>query len=270
MSNRTNALVMGPIQTGKTWSTRTLLPEYPDINGKICKGAGKVVCTVSLEPGWEDTNGDVTCGMGMHMVYIPPLDVEWADLEAMTKLVNAATDVTKVNDPNRRYYTQLLDTYSALKKFVCQRCGQEFGDCAKLDEHHAVVMDGLTGLSRSAMTATVGLKPAKTWPEFDAAGQQVENLLRKCASIDATFVLIAHVDREPDKETQKTKLTMHTIGNKLAPRLTKDIFSEIILARRDDRGNFWWSTSEPDMDLKARRLPFNDKITPDFHQILAD
>jgi hypothetical protein len=270
MNNRTNALVMGPVQTGKTWGTRTLLREYPDIKGKICKGAGKIVCTVSLEPGWEDTNGDLTCDMGMHLVYIPPLPASWDELETITKLVNTATDIQKVNDPNRRYYTQLMETYSTLKDYTCQRCGKSFGNCAKLDGHHAVVMDGLTGLSRNAMTAVVGLKPAKTWPEFDAAQQHIENLLRACVSIDASFILIAHVDREVDKETQRTKLMMHTIGQKLAPRLTKDLFSEIILARRDDRGSFFWSTSEPDMDLKARKLPFGDKITPDFRQILSD
>jgi hypothetical protein len=260
---------MGPVATGKTWITRTLLAEYPDENQKVHKGAGLNVFTVSLEPGWLDTMADCTCEMGMHYRYIPPLDVDWGTLEDLANRVNVAGDVTKVVDPNKRKYTQFFDMYNTMAGFVCDRCGKEFGPVSKFDEHNAVVLDGLTGLSRNAMTLTAGLKPYKTWPEFDAAGQQIENFLRKCVSINASFVLIAHLDREMDTATQTMKLTMHTIGNKLAPRLTKDLFSEIILTRRDDRGRFYWSTSEANMDLKARRLPFSDTITPGFKQILG-
>jgi hypothetical protein len=267
--SRTNTLLEGPVQTGKTWITRTLLAEYLDATGRVQRGAGKTVLTISLEPGWEDTMRDVTCEMGMHFVYIPPLDADWEDLAAMAIQVNRASDITKVIDPNRRSYTQFLDTYSALKDYTCQRCGRAFGPVHLLKDDHAVVMDGMTGLSRNAMTYTVGLKPHKSWPEFDAAQQNVENLLRKCVSIPASFVLIAHVDREPDP-LGGIKLTMHTIGNKLAPRLTKDLFSEIIYCRRDDKQRFFWSTVEDQMDLKARRLPFSDSITPGFPQILAD
>jgi AAA domain len=266
--NKTEVLLMGPVATGKTYSTRTLMREYPDEEGRMHKGAGKSVFTVSLEPGWSATMGDCTCDMGMHVQYIAPLDVDWDTLMFQAELVNKASDVTKVTDPNKRDYTQLLDTYSALAKFRCDRCKEEFGPVSRFDDQCAVVMDGLTGLSRNAMTWVTGLKPHKSWPEYDAAGQQVENMLRKCVSIAPTFVLIAHLDREMDTVSQAMKLTMHTIGNKLAPRLTKDLFSEIILTRRDDRGRFWWSTSEPNMDLKARSLPFSDNITPDFGLLL--
>lgn len=267
---RTNTLLMGPVQTGKTWITRTLLKEYPDAHGHMQPGADKTVLTVSLEPGWADTMSDCPCEMGMHLVYIPPLDVDWDDLIQMSEMVNRASDVTKVIDPNKRSYDQFLRTYSTLKSFTCQRCGQEFGSVSKLNFDYAVVMDGMTGLSRNAMTYTCGLKPHKSWPEYDAAGQQVENLLRKCVSIEPSFVLIAHIDREPDPLTGAMKLMMHTIGNKLAPRLTKDLFSEIIFCRRDERQQFWWSTIEGIMDLKARRLPFSDRIEPGFPQILDE
>jgi hypothetical protein len=266
---KTNTLLMGPVATGKTWITRTLLAEYPDADGRTQRGAGLTVHTVSLEPGWADTMGDCTCEMGMHYCYIAPLEADWDAIEDLADRVNQASDVTKVIDQNKRKYRQMFDTYDAMVNFVCHRCGKEFGPVSKMDTSHAVVVDGLTGLSRNAMTLTVGLKPYKTWPEFDAAGQQVENFLRKCVSIPASFVLIAHLDREPDAATQSTRLTMHTIGNKLAPRLTKDLFSEIILTRRDDRGRFWWSTNEANMDLKARRLPFSATITPGFKQLFA-
>lgn len=262
-------LIMGPVCSGKTWSTRTLLAEYPDQEGKIHRGAGKEVFTVSLEPGWQDTMGDCTCDMGMHLHYIPPLDVDWETLMQLAEAVNRAGDVTKVVDPNKRDYTQFLDTYKALSNYECQRCGKNFGSASKFGPDKAVVMDGLTGLSRNAMNWTTGLKPSKSWPEFDAAGQQVENLLRKCVSLACTFVLIAHMDREPDLINGGKRLMMHTIGNKLAPRLTKDLFSEIAYAYRDDRGRFYWSTIEGDMDLKARRLPFKANIEPDFATVLA-
>jgi hypothetical protein len=267
--DKTNTLLMGAVATGKTWITRTLLAEYPDAAGKVQRGAGLNVLTVSLEPGWPDTMADCTCEMGMHYHYIAPLDADWDAIEDLANRVNQASDVTKVVDVNKRKYRQMFETYDTMGNFVCDRCCRSFGPVSGLDANHAVVLDGLTGLSRNAMTLTVGLKPYKTWPEFDAAGQQVENFLRKCVSINASFVLIAHLDRETDNVAQTTKLTMHTIGNKLAPRLTKDLFSEIILTRRDDRGRFWWSTNEANMDLKARRLSFSDTITPGFQQLFA-
>jgi hypothetical protein len=266
---RTNTLLMGPVATGKTTILRTLLKEYPEPGSTtLHAGAGRTVLALSLEPGFEDTMADCTCDMGFHHRYIPPLDIDWDTLSDLAEAVNRAGDVTKVIDPNKRDYNQLLQTYSALSRFICQRCDHDFGPIDKLDVSYAVAMDGLTGLSRNAMNFTAGLKPHKSWPEYDAAGQQVENLLRKCVSITASFVLIAHIDREPDP-LGGTKLTMHTIGNKLAPRLTKDLFSEIIYTRRDERGRFWWSTVEHQMDLKARKLPFSDQIEPSFTQILG-
>lgn len=271
---RTTVLIEGPVCTGKTTVLRTLLAEYPSADpvakGKILRGVGRTVLALSLEPGFEDTMHDCTCEMGLHHHYIPPLDSDWDSLVKLAESVNRAGDVTKVIDPNKRDYTQFLDTYSSLQRFVCDRCGQDFGDVNKLDASFAVALDGLTGLSRNAMNFTTGLKPHKSWPEYDAAGQQVENLLRKCVSIKASFILIAHVDRELDPVEGRTKLTMHTIGNKLAPRLTKDLFSEIVFTRRDDRGRFWWSTVEANMDLKARRLPFSDQIEPRFDLILGN
>lgn len=265
---RTNTLLMGPVCTGKSYSLRTLLADYHDPAGKLQHGVGRTVLVVSLEPGFEDSLGDCTCEQGMHVHYIAPLDVDWDTLADLAKRVQAATDIQKIIDPNKRDYTQFLDTYSCLARFQCDRCGHDFGPVDKLDESYAVALDGLTGLSRAAMQFSVGLKPSKTWPEFDAVGQQVENMLRKCVSIKASFVLIAHIDREPDP-LGGLKLTMHTIGNKLAPRLTKDLFSEIVYTRRDDRGRFWWSTTEDNMDLKARKLPFSEAIEPSFEKILG-
>ncbi len=267
---RTNTLLMGPVSTGKTTALRTLLKFYPDPSGpgRMIAGVGRTVLVVSLEPGFEDSLGDCTCEMGLHTHYIAPLDADWDSLVDQAKRVQAATDIQKITDPNKRDYIQFLETYQALANFKCDRCGEVFGPVDKLDESFAVALDGLTGLSRNAMQFSVGLKPTKTWPEYDAVGQQIENMLRKCVSIRASFILIAHIDREPDP-LGGLKLTMHTIGNKLAPRLTKDLFSEIVYTRRDERNRFWWSTTETNMDLKARKLPFHDAIEPTFYQILG-
>lgn len=264
----TTALLMGPVCTGKSWSLRTLLAEYPGADGRLHKGCGRTLLVLSLEPGFADSLGDCTCEQGLHHHYIPPLDVDWDTLERMAKLVAMAPDVTKVTDPNKRDYDQFLQIYSCLSNFQCDRCGQVFGPVDKLGPEFAVAIDGLTGLTTMASNFVVGLKPHKSWPEFDAIGQQIEDLLRKCVSIKATFVLIAHIDREIDP-TGGAKLTMHTIGNKLAFRLTKDLFSEIASTRRDDRGKFWWSTTESQMDLKARQLPFSQNIEPTFVGILG-
>lgn len=266
---KTNSLLLGPVATGKSYCLRTLLRSYPNESDKRESGVGLTLLHLGLEPGFEDSLAPCACDDGYHFRYIKPLDADWDDLEDMaTRILNSTGDITKIVDPNKRNYTQFLQVYSVLQKFVCDRCGHDFGAVDKLDDSYAVAMDGLTGLSTMAMHLTVGLKPAKSWPEFDASGQQVENILRKCVSIDASFILIAHMDREIDP-TGGSKLTMHTIGNKLAHRLTKDLFSEIVYTHRDSKGAFWWSTTENDMDLKARRLPFKDNIEPSFTMILG-
>ena len=267
---KTNTLLMGPVATGKTYSLRTLLRRYPDENGRTRKGAGKTLLHVGLEPGFEESLTDIGCDMGYHIHYIPQLDVDWGDLEDMASRINANSDMTKITDPNKRNHTGFLDIYSTLQKFTCDRCGESFASADKLDDSYAICIDGLTGLSHAATHLTVGLKPHKSWPEYDAIQQLIENLLRKCVgSRGASFILVAHLDREPDP-VAGWRLTMHTIGNKLAPRLTKDFFSEIVSTSRDSKGAFWWSTSEDNMDLKGRRLPLNDRIEPSFTQILGE
>ncbi len=270
---RTNALIIGPICTGKTDSLRTLLPEY-ERGGKAYRGANRTVLTLALEPGVIDTIGDCTCEMGMHFASVSPFSVDWDILEGIAERVGASAseNIVKVIDPNKRSYTQFLEVYSKLKRFVCERCEHDFGPVDKLDETYAVAMDGLTGLSKMSMHFTAGLKPVKTWNEYDAAGQLIENLLSKCCNdLRASFILLGHVDREKD-EVHGSRMTVHTIGQKLAPRLTKDLFSEIVVARREDARNsqkFFWSTVEPNFDLKARKLPFSDSIEPDFSLLLA-
>lgn len=271
---RTNMMLMGVICSGKTYSLRTLLKEYPDAHGKFQKGAGKTALVVALEPGVADSLADCRCELGLHIHTITPLSLDWDDLTAITEQVSRLTGeaLVKMTDPRKRDYTQFLDVYSCLRHYVCERCGADFGPVDKLDDSFAVAMDGLTGLSKMAMHITAGLKPTKSWPEYDAAGQLVENLLMKCCGdLKASFILLTHVDREPDA-VLGSRLTVHTIGNKLAPRLTKDLFSEIACARRDDTRDgprFYWSTVETNFDLKARRLPFSDTIPPDFTQLLG-
>lgn len=260
---------MGAVCTGKSWSLRTLLPRWPAAEGgSLRPGAGKQVLVISLEPGFADTLGDCTCDLGLHVHYIPPLDVDWEDLMDLSQRVAAAADITKVTDPNKRNYKQFWDIYACCQSFQCDRCGEKFGPVDRLSDEFAVAMDGLTGLTNAATHHVVGLKPHKLWSEFDGIQQQIEQLLRKLVSMKASFVLVAHMDREPDP-LGGYKLTMHTIGNKLAPRLTKDLFSEIVHTKRDDRGRFWWSTVEDNMDLKARRLPFSSQIPPSFTEILG-
>lgn len=261
---RTNVLLLGLIASGKTYSLRTLT--------KI----NKTVLVLALEPGVADSLSGCGCNENLHITTITPASVDWDDLEDLaTKVSNAngGDAMTKIIDPNKRSYTQFLQVYSKLRKFTCDYCNHDFGPVDKLDDSYAVVIDGLTGLSKMAMHMTVGLKPHRSWPEYDAGGQQVENLLMKCCGdLKASFILLAHVDREPDP-VGGTRLTMHTIGNKLAPRLEKDLFSEIIVAKREDssRGpKFYWSTVETNYALKARRLPFLDNIEPNFALILGE
>jgi hypothetical protein len=268
---KSNIAIFGPVGSGKTYSLRTLLPEYPDENGKIKKGAGLEVRELACDPGWEATNGDLTCEMGFHIHEVLPANPSWESRREWLEKISGMSgeQIKQSNVPARIWaaYKQFMDLEVACAEFVCKRCGKNFGNTEDWDEGVAFVEDGLSGITKMAKHFAAGPKQALTWPDIDAAGGHIEGHIDKNVSLNCTYVLLAHWDKEIDKVQGGTTITFDTIGNKLAPRLLKP-FDEIILAEREsDPTRYTWNLARKDVEQKTRRLSYRSGLQPDFSQI---
>jgi hypothetical protein len=268
---KSNIAIFGPVGSGKTWSLRTLLPEYPNIDGKIRKGAGLQVREIACDPGWSDTNGDLTCEMGFHVKEVLPANPSWKArrewLESISDLSGEEIKKKNVKPSIWKDYKQFMDLEATSAHFVCDRCGTDFGNNEDWDDNVAFVEDGLSGITKMAKHFAAGPKQALTWPDIDAAGGHIEGHIDKCVSLKCSYILISHWDKEPDKIEGGTTITGDTVGNNLAPRLFKP-FSEIILAERElEPTRYYWNLARKDVELKTRRLTYRAGLQPDFSQI---
>jgi hypothetical protein len=258
---KTNTLLMGPLGTGKTRSLQTLIE------------CGVGVRVISMEPGIEDVLGDISCADGLHWRYVKPLPLSLGEIMSFIKRMNVmgVKALAETSDPNRGKYTGYFDVFETCNSFVCDRCGECLGGVEHWDSTTALAMDGLSGLSSLCLQCLVGAKPFVSLPEYKAAQEAIEVLMKWCLSQNCSVILLAHTDREVIHETGMVLTTAHTIGNKLAPKLTK-MFSEVLIAKRSEgpRPSFTWSNNEPGMETKTRRLPWSDKLAPDFGQLFKE
>ena len=260
--NGTNIMLMGPAGTGKTYALGTLVD------------AGMEVFYVPLENGLESLLGYWT-DKGQEI----PKNLHWsetivaqsslADLLDSAKKANTLTleSLSKVNDPNRHKYNQFLQLLETLNNFKDSRTGEVYGAVNEWGTDRVIVLDGMSGVSRAAMSMVIGGKPVKSMADWGIAQTYVENLLNLlCDGCKCHFVLIAHVERETDQVLGGVKLMASTLGKALAPKIPS-MFSDVILATREGT-TFTWSTSSGIADLKTRNLPLADKIKPDFGQVI--
>lgn len=255
-----NVLLLGPIGSGKTFSTYTLVE------------AGLELFFLSTEPGiyttlreWEKRGYDTS---RVHVRYIPPAKTDWATLQKNAEFTNryGPEQLQKLPSANKQDYMQFIDVVSSLANYIDERTGEEFGAVDDWDDSRALVVDGLSGLSRMARQLVVGAKPILTQPEWGVAMGNIQTLNEKLTGdTKCTFVMISHVEREKDEVSGGTHLTVSTLGNKLAPQLVKP-YDEVVLAVRRG-GDFFWSTTEGNVDLKSRSLGFSSEIKPDFKQL---
>jgi len=249
-----NVLVMGPVSGGKTHSCRTLITE----------NLVDELFILATEPGIETIMGDMPTDR-VHWKYIAPAATSWETMIQNAQYVNkwGPEQLQKMNWPNKGEYTQFIEVLKALSNFTCDRTGEEFGQVDEFGPNRALVLDGLSGLSKMAMDIVVGAKPVKTQPEWGIAQDNVRNILDKCCyETKCTFVLLAHVNRNKDEVTGGTYITIDTLGQKLAPDIPKP-FDEVIYADRD-RGKFKWATERANTDLKDRLLSFDSDLEPNF------
>lgn len=257
-----NVMLMGPAGTGKTYSLGTLAD------------AGVEVFYLGLEPGlesllgyWKDRGKEVPPNVHWHQLAAPK--ASFMDLLDSAKKVNTMSldTLAKMADPNRSKHNQFISLLEALNNFPDDRTGEKFGCVDEWTPARALVIDGMAGLARAAMSLVVGGKPVSNQSDWGIAQGQIERIVRMWTdNCRCHFVLITHVERETDQVMGGVKIMVSTLGKALAPKLPP-MFSDVILAERSGT-TFNWNTGSAMADVKTRNLPISEKNPADFGAII--
>lgn len=258
-----NVLLMGPAGTGKTHSIGTLVD------------AGVEVFYLALEPGlesllgyWRDAGKEIPENLHWHFLKAP--SAGFGELLSTAKQINTMSldSLAKIADPNRGKHNQFISLLEAMNDFPDDRTGRRFGAVDSWGPSRALVVDGLTGLGRAAMSLVVGGKAVRSQSDWGIAQDTLEKLLRQyCDVCRCHFVLLAHVERETDQILGGVKLTAATLGKALSPKIPP-MFSDVILTVRAGT-KYTWDTSSALADVKTRNLPITSDNQPSFGAILA-
>ena len=258
-----NCLLMGPAGTGKTYSLGSLVE------------SGVEVFYLGLEPGLEsllayftDKGKEIPANLHWHVLDAPKASFT-EFLESATKVNTMALDsLAKMSDPNRSKHNQFIKLIEAVNNFPDDRTGEKYGCVDTWTPSRALVVDGMAGLARAAMSLVVGGKPVRNQSDWGIAQDQVEKIVRMWTdNCRCHFILIAHVERETDAILGGVKLMVSTLGKALAPKLPP-MFSDVILTVREG-SKFSWDTGSAMADVKTRNLPIQSGLPADFRQIVT-
>lgn len=267
-----NVLIEGPTGTGKTFSIGTLVDTGIQTHVLLFEAGGE-----SLRGYWLDEfllNGtkNPRYGKGMppnlHLTTVKQSSASWKEMADAAKLVNTLSyeSLKKAVDGNRSKYDQFEKFLRAFND-VTDDDGTKYGSIDDWGTDKALVVDGMTGLGLSALSSVIGGKVDRDQKDWGLAQNLVENTVRRlCDNCRCHFVLLSHVEREPDPLGGAAKITVSTLGNKLGPKIPA-MFSDVALSVRLGK-DFYWDTENPMADLKVRNLPIDSKIKPDFGQII--
>jgi len=259
-----NILVEGPAGTGKTHSIGTLVD------------AGVETYVLFTENGLETllgywTDRHLAVPGNLHWHVLPRSAITFDVLAAAATNVNSlALDMlAKQQDINRGKHNQFVDLLKALNNFPDDRSGTSHGPVTDWGPDRALVIDSLSGVNPIALSLVVGGKPVKSQSDWGIAMDQIEKLIRMLTDgCRCHFILTAHIERETDQVLGGSKITVATLGSKLAPKLPP-MFSDVVLAEKKGPGQYNWCTAHAQADLKCRNLPDSPTIKPDFAQILT-
>lgn len=246
-------MLIGPGGTGKTFATRTLLD------------TGITPFVLFTEQG-ASTLGDVP-EEKIRRHYIRPVTLNWQALQAGARAVNINSyeGLTKMAPPDKAANQQFIQLIGWLGSPVTEgEVKWQPVDFWRTDR--ALVIDGLSGVCRMSVRNTVGTKLTMAPPEYGVAQNQVEQLLLMLANVECHVILIAHVEREVDQITGGTVVMASAIGKALAPKLPP-LFDEVIYAKWEN-GSYLWSTNQYGVDTKARLMPRNAAMQPDYKPLV--
>lgn len=246
------ALLIGPTGTGKTHALRTLLDADLDL------------FVIALEPGVMEVLGDLKKHPRFHYRYIPPVPIDWDNMIELAQRLNNASAQTlaNVSDPNKRQYRQFVDLLTIMSDFKDHR-GDNFGPVDSWTTDRVLAIDSMTGFCIMLLRLVVGCRPVISQGEWGAAMGQVEvNTETFCANVPCHLIFTGHVEREFNEVMGTYNVMVSTLGKKLSPKVPR-FFSDVIYTKRDG-ANFSWSTIEDGVELKARNVPWAEKLRPSF------
>jgi hypothetical protein len=256
-----NVLIMGPTGVGKTHSIGTLVD------------TGITVVCLFFENGQESLRGYYTdkgkpIPKNLKICTIKNPQAGWTQLADSVRQVNTMSYelLKKTVDSSRSKYDQFEQFLRNFTDVVTDD-GEHLGPVDSWGPDKALVIDGLTGMGVAAKAAVVGGKFDMDQKDWGLSQNMMEGTLRRlCDGCRCHFVLLAHVEREPDPLGGASKITVSAPGAKLAPKIPA-MFSDVILASRLGR-DFVWDTENPLADLKTRNLPIASKNLPTFASII--
>jgi len=259
-----NILLEGEGGVGKNFCLGTLVD------------SGLEVFCLQIESGlesllgyWTDVRPDnpkprpIPANLHWHKIAAPKLSFkDFAD-QALRVNTLALDTLAKAPDPNRHMHNLWENVSRALFDFPDDRTGVKYGPVDEWKPNRVLVIDGMTGLCKAAMSCICGSRPVWNPGDYQVGQKQVEGLLRLiCDHTTCWFVLIAHIEKEIDQLNGGQTIGVSAIGAKLAP-LIPPMFSDVILCTRE--GTRWsWNTAKTGVATKARNLPWADGLKPDF------
>ncbi len=256
-----NVLVEGVTGTGKTHSIGTLVEAVPRVVFFAYEAGAE-----SLLGYWTDRGLPVP--KNLHICTVRAGQASWQEMADAVKQVNQLSYklLKETVDPMRSKYDQFEKFLRSFAK-VKTDAGVDLGSVDSWGTDTALVVDGLTGLGDAAMKSVIGGKMDRDQKDWGLAQNMVENTLRRlCDACRCHFVLLSHVEREADPLGGTSKITVSTLGAKLAPKIPP-MFSDVVLAKRFNK-EWHWDTIDPTADLKTRNLPWESKIPQNFGLII--
>ena len=261
-------ILEGPSGSGKTYALGTL------VDWAARQTPQREVFVLFTENGletllgyWRDRKLAVPPNLRWHVVKTPALPLS-ALIDGAKKagLMNYES-LTKSVDPDRAKNNPWEKLLTVLTDLPDDRTGQKFGNIGEWPNTRILVNDSLSETSNACFRMQVGNKPVASQPDYQVAQQNPINWLRFMAqSLECTFVLTAHVQRQANEVTGTVQLMTKAIGKALGDEIPQ-LFSETIYTVRDGT-NWYWDTAAFGVDTKTRYLPIQSKIKPDFAQIM--
>ncbi len=257
-----NVCLIGPSGTGKTHAIGTLVDEGIEVHYFAFEQGQE-----SLLGYWTDRGKPVPTNL--HIFTVRAASASWSEMADQVRNINTLSyeGLKKAVDPHKNKYNQYEAFLRTFNEVGEDGSDKKFGSVDNWGTGRALVIDGMTGLGNAVMRATVGGKFDYAQQDWGLAQNMVEGLLRRLTSdCRCHVVLLAHIDREVDQVQGGTKITVSTLGAKLAPKIPA-MFSDVPLAVRNGT-TFTWDTANPQADLKARNLPIAANLPPTFKAIL--
>lgn len=271
--------LIGDSGTGKTHAIRSFL------------GTGIQPILLATEPGFRslapcDNPGCTVCGPlnsenrkfpPIPWAYIPPMKPDapgtFSSLDILIEQANDTLsknqqELTKIYDKKRKDdFSQFVEVLKLLNNFVDSN-GVKYGPVGSWGTDRVLVFDGLSSLGQMAMDMFAGRRPLYDKPDYQIAQRAISNLMVYLTmQVRTNVVVIGHVGRGEDSLEGRNKITVSTVGQKLAPDLPR-MFDDMVHAERDG-AVFTWSNISSGTVAKARNLPLKSGMKPDFGVVVT-